>query len=448
MLRDFMAIDFMRKSRRVRSEFAGNLIASTRFDSFLAIFRPTVLSNLRHLRIYDICRLRLVSNEMSPKKNGLSVLAQTLSSFRQLQKVEFIGTMDSQFYGGRKCRENELKLKLPMCTTIHFENLLGIEKVAVEAPTLRKIKLVNSDRSKEVELSLVHGESVERLATDGLVRLHINDLRNLRYVHIFRSSESDLMSVSRLEQFEELEELHLHKGNQVLHLERLLQQKPNLRVYRFDYLLNGSRDPLAARFEVYDQELLVYLAEQPARLVNEIPFCESLPYEAIERVAPESTINLLNRFTDLREITVNSPVQDIQRFLDLLKSLRIIVRLEFAGAQPQELFDQLPEHLAAPELVIRGDPSNLRFLLKLKHLTVLNVPCLMDFEFILSLLKDLRNLSELKFNYLNKKVEIYYQQKFLIFVDGNMTVETKDLNVAMKRMAEKLTKKGWGELAE
>ena len=78
------------------------------------------------------------------------------------------------------------------------------------------------------------------------------------------------------------------------------------------------------------------------RLANEILFGDFLGYSEIEHVDPELTVNLPNRFIDLNRIFVDRPVQDIERFLDFLKSFNI-VELYFRTDQPQELFDRLPD---------------------------------------------------------------------------------------------------------
>ena len=55
-------------------------------------------------------------------------------------------------------------------------------------------------------------------------------------------------------------------------------------------------------------------------------------------------IDLVNRFSDLNEIFINKPIDDIERFLNFLKSSGNIVALQFSQCQPQELFDRLPDY--------------------------------------------------------------------------------------------------------
>lgn len=183
--------------------------------------------------------------------------------------------------------------------------------MTLNAPRLREIKLVNSDNSWQYELS------VERLVLVGQIWISMEDLKNLNYLDLLCSPKINLMDLPKLNK---LEELHLQEVQHVSHLEWLLQHKPGLRVYRFGCLLNGPRDVLVTRFLSFDDEgLFHHLAKNSTRLVDEIPLCESLPYEAIQRVAPESAVNLLKRFTDLNEIIVNRPIKDVQHFLNLLK---------------------------------------------------------------------------------------------------------------------------------
>ena len=422
----------LKKSRWIRSMFVKNFITSPRIDRFLDQFAPTIFSHLKH---FCLCNIYLY--ELRRDKNNIPVFAQTLSQFPQLERVEIINTLDIDRPEPSERPEIDFKLNLPMCISLNLENVRRLKKVTIEAPRLRQIKLVNLDKNALVsELDLVHGKSVERLAIGGLVwtriEKNLEKLENLKYLHVLRSSGFDLRCLSRLEK---LEELHLHEGNLASRLEELFQQKPSLRVYRLDTLLFGSTNQLATLYRLDDQGLLVYLAEQPARLVGGMPFCESLPYEAIERVAPEATIDLLNRFTDLSKIIVDSQIQDVQRFLDLLKSFKNIVRLEFSCDQPQDLFDRLPEYCAVQELSLQYSPSNLRFLLRLKQLIALDVLYLKHVEFFREISEELTNLSEFNFNYFNKNVYIEINHpKFSIFIDGKMTKQTTDLSVAIQHI--------------
>ena len=104
-----------------------------------------------------------------------------------------------------------------------------------------------------------------------------------------------------------------------------------------------------------------------------IPFCGYLRYDLIERVAPESQLDILNRFVDLKLFIVSEPVQDIDRFLDLLGKFRHIAELQFCCAQPQELFDRLPEYCAVQRLSLSRELPDVRFLFKLKHLIRLDL---------------------------------------------------------------------------
>lgn len=434
--------------REFGGEFIDNYISSPEFHLFLITFAPTILADLKHLRLVDACLYGLLISKSGFRKTSRStdppVLIKTLSSFRQLERVEIINT---QYYD-RKNEKMELDLRLPVCTSLHLENVY-VESVCVDAPALRKINLVNSEHCEEFKLDLIHGESVERLSIDGKIWIFMNGLKNLKYLDIIRAPQFNLSLLSRLEH---LEEIHLQKARHVPELRHLFQQNPSLKVYRFGCLLNGPGDPLATDFQSFDDPgLLPHLAENLTRLVDEIPLFSVLEYWHIERVALEKAVCLLKRFTDLREILVHQPVPNAQRFLDLLKNLNI-TRLEFIGPQPQDLFDGLPEHSSTlQKLTIAGDPSNLRFLFRLKNLTVLHVPCLMDFEFILFLLKELKNLKELRFNYLKKMVRIrvgtYDLEKYSIFIDNHLE-STTDLNVAIRYLVEKLTEKGWGGCVE
>ena len=154
------------------------------------------------------------------------------------------------------------------------------------------------------------------------------------------------------------------------------------------------------------EEILVQLVENPSRLADEIPFQDFLFYSAIERIAPELAIDIVNRFSNLSSISVDEPVQDIERFLNLLKNLPNISKLVFSGNHPQDLFDRLPEHSALQELPINWTPSDLEFLRRLKDLINLDVDRSIDAKLIRKLFEQLRFLSHFSFHYNNKPAQI------------------------------------------
>lgn len=146
---------------------------------------------------------------------------------------------------------------------------------------------------------------------------------------------------------------------------RLFKQKQlygrvHLKIYLYGCLLNGSDDSAINIAALYNAGYLS-LAANHTKLANEIhvPLSTFLFYHSIESVAPELAVNILERFIDLVSVFVSRPVQDIQRFLEVLKMFEI-VHLEFAPNthQPQDLFNRLPEYCAVQKLTIFNLPPD------------------------------------------------------------------------------------------
>ena len=179
--------------------------------------------------------------------------------------------------------------------------------------------------------------------------------------------------------------------------------------------------------------------ESRKRLADEIPFCRALPYHAIQRVAPELTVNLLNRFPNLNEIAVNEPVEDVQRFLNFLKNFDNVVVLLFVCDQPQDLFDRLPEHSAVQRLAIHGAPADLRFLFRLKELIIIQLGCSIGLEFIRKVLEELPFLSRFYFRFLNEEATIQTGDSKRFEVSfGRWRKVVADLNTAIQFIVENL----------
>ena len=430
-IRRFHIID--KESRRVSEAFAQNFISLPRIDSFLATHVPTLLSDLKHLRIYDV---------YFPNRDHLKAFVRTLRSFSQLEKLD-INKMTLK----TDLIPPSTKLILPMLISIHFEDVKNISRLTLDSPRLRSLKLWAS-----LKLKLVHYESVERLLFWDSKQVEVVKLKNLKKLEIDLRKADLQIDSTLLSSLEQLKELYLiePKGcsnvSQVLQLLELKRQygRTDLKIYRFGCLLNGPEDLLVTRFQDFDDEnLLGHLAKNSARLADEIPFFKALDYKKIQSIAPGSAVDLLKRFTDLREITVSRPVQDVQRFLDLLKNLNNISDLKFSCDQPQDLFDRLPEHSVVQKLFIHCNPSNLRFLLRLKHLTVLHVHRLMDVEFVRKISEELTHLSKLRFGFLRRKVKIDYLNGFEVSIDGEKT-KFPELNAAIEFFDENLIAGRWG----
>ena len=419
----------------VSGAYAQNFISTPQADRLFAVFASTILSDLKHLRL---CNLGL-------NAEYIPTFERTLNSFRQLQELDVI-----RVTANTGPIQADFKLNLPMLHSIHLKHFSAVNKLTLDSPRLKQITLWGRQ-----SLALVHGESVERLLIQQLKYLPVKNLKNLKQLHVEFFCEFDSALLSSLTQ---LKELHLVEGKVLSHVLKQKQRCGNtdLKIYCFGCLLNDPEDPLVTPFEDFDEAILVHLAEHPTRLADEIPLCWSLPYSIIERVAPDSTVSLLGllkRFTDLNWITVSSPIQDTERFLDLLKDLLKdldnIVKLQFECGQPQELFDRLSEHYAVQELAIYCEPSDLRFLFGLKNLVNLHLMFSIGLELIQGLLEALPHLFLFVFSYLNKWVQItiYHRKRLEVFVDGEAK-KFANLSSAMQFIVERAGEEEGEEVIE
>ena len=408
-----------RKGLLVSGAFAQNFISSPRFDLFFNTFRPTILSNLKHLRICDL------------EPNDPSTFVSALNLFGRLEELDLIRSPYSSAASGL---DGEVELNLPMLISIHLEQVEGIDQLTLDSSKLKRVKLLDSPPS--LRLKLVHTDSVEWLATDAMAHVEVKNLKSLKYLHCGQTSEIDSTLLSGLEQ---LKEVYLRNR---VHVPELFEQKQrygltDLKIFLLGFLLNGPDDPFP-RFEKL-KDAFVHLAKNPSRLADEVPFLVYLPYVhgtmVPDGVFPESMTNILRRFTDLSMIVISRsiPVQDVQRFLNLLKNLPNIVSLHFSRDQPQDLFNRLPEHLAVEYLVIDHPVADFRFLFKLEHLIVLDYRHQIPAEVVQKAFEELQFLWRLKFQHLNKPVSIdkHYSNRYTVLT-GEKETNVADLNAAIQ----------------
>ena len=106
-------------------------------------------------------------------------------------------------------------------------------------------------------------------------------------------------------------------------------------------------------------------------------------------------MNVISKFVDLDRITVDVTVQDVEHFLAVLQKTNV-TELTFLCDQPQDLFNRLPEFCSIQELEIGAGCtriSDYRFLGRLKHLTSLEINCLIDERAVNKICKKLPLLS-------------------------------------------------------
>ena len=407
------------KSRWISGAFAQNFISSSRFAMFFGNFDQTILSSLKRLRL---CDLHLSEEDQA-------AFARTLNSFGHLKELDIVRAECSPAM--------QFNLNLPMLTSLQFEEVRGIEKLALEAPRLREVKILDCSG---LRVDLVHGESVERLLVDRLNYTDVKKLKNLKALYI-----GDLIEVidpTLLSSLRQLKEFHLQSNRSVSRLFEQEQRlcRADLKIYLSGLLLNGPRDPARNTFRdaplpgFLIKEWPVCLAENRSRLADLIPFYRHLDYSAIQPVAPGLEVDLLKRFTDLNRVHVVRPVQDTQRFLDLLKNFNNIVDLRFWGDHPRDLFDRLPEHCAVQILFIIRKPCDLGFLFRLKELIRLYVHWSIDKETIRRAFEELPVLSYFEFKFGQKiaSIQIVHPNQFLISINYKRKAIVADLNAAIE----------------
>ena len=414
-------------ARWVNGAFARNFIGSPRFASFLDTFGQSILSNLKRLRI---CWLDL-------NKKNATALVQTLNSFGELEELDhfsFFVRSKRSFYPGMR-----FELKLPMLTSIHFENVRGINTLVLDAPRLRKVGIVECS---DMRLVIVRGESVERLLTDSENSKYIvKNLKNIQFLY----SESPAVHSTFLSDLRQLKEIHLYRWQDisVLFEQKRRYGRTNLKIYFCGHLLNGPDDPAIGSLRHFNEEAFVQLAKNPSRLADEIPFYNTLDYSAFNGVDPEMAISLRNKFTRLYYITVDE-VEDIERFLNFLKNSQIGI-LEFECDPPQELFDRLPEYLRLQKLTIRNAVPDLKSLFRLKHLIQLELPhCSIDAELIRKFFKEFPFLLYFQFDFNNKLVSIRNPEKwvhpsrFIVKFEHGLSkwADVPDLKAAIQLLVE------------
>ena len=416
------------KSRWVSGAFAKNFISSSQFALFFDTYGQTILSSLKRLRLCDL--------DLS-KRNG-TAFARTLNSFSQLELLDIIRAEFNQ--------QDVLNLNLPMLTSFQLETLHGIKKLTLEAPRLRVVKHLHPYWS-DLRLEIVHGESVERLLVDRLENTEVEKLKNLQYLYVdYYVPSADRTFLSSLQHLKELHTNH-PRGVSKLFEQKQRSGRADLKIYLYGLLLNGPHDPAINVFRnsflsYLNRESLVCLAENPSRLADEIPFYRELNYSEIEGVAPGLEVDLLKRFTHLNEVIVDRIVRDIPRFLDLLKNFENIVVFEFDGVQPQELFDQLPEHCTVQKLSIVRAHIDLALLFPLKHLIHLDINWQIGSETVRRAFEELPLLSSFEFVYDHKMIRIKtdHPKQFQVSIEGQNNARTtvSDLNAVIEFITGKL----------
>ena len=397
------------KGRWVSGTFAENFISSTRFASFFDAFGHTVFANLKHLRLCDL----------DLRARNETAFARTLNSFDQLETLDMVRV---------QCSQLQFNLTLPMLTSLHLEKLSADRELILDAPRLRTVRVL---QCSPLSLDIVHGESVERLLVDLWQYTEVKKLKSLKYLFTDYLPSDDSTFLSSLEQ---LKEIHLKCDQSISNLFKQKQRygRTDLKIYFWGLLLNGPHDPARGAL----QGSYNYLSREDfelSRLADEIPFHSEFWWDEIHLVKPGLEVDILKRFTDWNLVNVDLRVQNVQRFLDLLKNCKNIVELRFGHYQLQDLFDRLPEHCAVQKLNLWDPPSDLAFLFRLKHLIHLNMNWSIDTEIVRKAFEELPLLSIFEFFYLTQyvRIEIVARKQFRVCTHEKKKA-VSDLNAAIE----------------
>ena len=376
----------MGNARHVSGEFARNFISCTRFTSFFTIFGQTILSNLKHLRI---CDLQL-------NEEILAVFASVLQSFSRLERLDLIRLDCSLGYF-----ENKLDLKLPVLQSIHLQSLL-FNKLTVEASRLEEITFLGCS----CNLDIVHGESVKKLITHDMKGIPVKKLENLQL--LFLGNYIEIEPPAFLSSLLQLREIHLNRPDivAVLFDQKQMYGLAELKIYFLGLLLNGPDDPAIALSLDYYQDFFFNSIQNRFRLANELPPFWLPRYSDIERnierVAPGLELNFLIMSS---EMDVDQPIQDDQRFLDLIKNFGVVGL--FFRAQPQYLFDRLPDYQCAiPFLSINRALSDFQFLFRLRKLNRLCLNFTIDLQLVRQVFEELPFFFFFEFKYKTNQISI------------------------------------------
>lgn len=405
------------KSRLISGPFDRNFIRSLQspvllFDSY----RPTILSNLRHLRFCEID---------PDEKWMMTVFPQTIQSFVQLEHLEIC-----RFNKKSASLELHWVLDMPKLHTLQLERFKRIEEVTLNSPNLKKVRI--RECPPYLALNIVHVESVEELLVDNLSHVPVKKLKALKYLHYNGKTAIESTFLSTLGQLQEI-----YLNNDHSNLSRIFEQKhqynrAELKIYACGVLMDRSNHPAV------NPPIFLSLVANAHRLADKIPLYPELQYSAIQRVMPGAEVSVMSRFVDLNKIIVDGPVENVERFLDLLKKFEHIVCLDFNGTQPQQLFNRLHEHSAVQTLTIRSAPSDFQFLFRLKQVTQLILKCRQIDLFIIRMVFQAMPfvyLFEFRFNGKDFQIQVLNRKEFWLLLNEKIT-KFFSLNAVIQSIVE------------
>ena len=415
------------KNRWISGSFSHNFVVSTQFEDFFKTFGQTILSHLKHLRLYGL--------DLNAE-NRTAAFSRALNSFSQLEELDIL-YFTWKFFFGRE----PLELNLPMLKRIQLKSVLTTNTLTLNAPMLKKVQLYDCDF---LELNFVYGESVEWLFIGFMDNVKVEKLKNLKILYI--GSTLSIVDFPLLFGLKHLKAIHLTGYYKFRELFELKQQhgRADLQIYRLGCLLDGPDDPaIHSGFDQFNGKNFLYLAANPSSLADEIPFWRALNYTAIEHLSAESQATILDRLTDLDGICLVDSVQDTERLLNFLKTFSYKFQFEnllFYNDQSQSLFDRLPEHCAVQKLLLGGNVSDFEFLFRLEHLVELWLFDHIDSQLICRAFNELHFLQAIFLKHFNVKVErsIETPRRYRATeIRGSGEVNTPDLNEVIRFIEKK-----------
>lgn len=374
------------KNWLVGGKFDRTFIRSPEFAKFFHSFAKSVLSDLRHLRIFS-----LDMDDSLP-------LSQALNSFGQLEELDLINlTFDSVV---------DFQLNLPSLKSLQAKELTKISQLTLDAPKLQRIHIWFSLPFTQLRLEIVHVEPVESVViydTHNLDVLDVTKLRNLKYLYCVCLG----IGPSFLSNLGQLKEIHFQRdGLPEILAQKQAYRRDELKIYHCGFLLNHldelSQFPNFNPHFPTKEQIDCYLKNY-SRLADQIRDFSFFWYWSIEAVSM-APIDFWKKFVDLHEIKVDESIdpKNTQQFLQFLKNLKgKIVSLTFYSNQPQDLFDRLPDYCSLRDLkFFENESLDLEFLLRFKELTSFTFDNPIDADFLPRVFKELEFL--LTFCYINR----------------------------------------------
>lgn len=434
----------LEKRRLVGGAFASNFYHSTTPRGFRPLFEGYDGPNLQYLKVLRLC-------ELHPNPDDVKEIAHTIESHLEYLEDLSIIRVHLPSYA-----DVQFELNLPKLRSLHLEELSGTWELNLVAPILHNVQLLRSD---SLRLHLAHSDPVERLDIDHPTSVEVWRLKSLKF--LYTEIAPDLRNLSYLP---ELKEIHLYCPGEGLmapeygpidrnDVRQIFEHKRryylrDLKIYLYGCRLEGPDDQA---IELSDSSVpITFLADIPERAAEEIPLCKSVRYSAFEPVASESAIDILSRFVHLSRIHVDELVEDLQSFVEVLESLQQVSELEFdMGAQPQELFDHLPEYCSGVQkLTIYGPVADCTFVQRMRNLVHLYLDqCSVNAESVRRILKELPFLKTFEFFHSNKFVRIEIPREgpgaaVYVTVAGGR-VHAADVDVAIDLITEYFQSGRW-----